>query len=96
MLKANTKIQYWLLLWKEDKLIDNVTYTELVFARVNKKLNTDLSKSRIKEIVNGILSDENSFIERIGKNYYVRNKKYKIRLTINSSTKRLITVDSIL
>lgn len=73
-----------------------ICYTELVYERINKKLNTNFSKEQIEKFILGIVekSDENC-IEKIGKNYYVFNKSHNIRITINSNTFRVITVDKI-
>lgn len=39
-------------------------------------------------------TDISNFI-KTGKNYYVSNNSYKVRLTINSNTFRIITADKI-
>ncbi|MDD3264003.1 MAG: DUF3781 domain-containing protein [Candidatus Nanoarchaeia archaeon] len=69
------------------KIINNICYTELVYERINKKLKTNYSKDEIQEYLLKILkkSDEDLFLT-IGKNYYVENKKYNIKITINSNT----------
>lgn len=77
-------------------ILENVCYTDLVFGRVNKKLNTNMSQKEIKFLVLDILNDTRSQFEKIGKNYYISNAEKKIKLVINSSTYRLITVDKIL
>lgn len=38
---------------------------------------------------------EERFISRVGKNYYVTNAENNIRITINSNTFRVISVDRI-
>jgi hypothetical protein len=78
------------------KILNNICYTELVYERINKKLKTNLSKKQIEEYLFKILSETrpNSF-SKIGKNYYATNIKYKIKITINSNTFRIITVDKI-
>jgi hypothetical protein len=81
----------------KEKIIDNLCYTELVYGRINKKLNTDFSKKQIEEFILKVLkeTEEKSFT-KVGKNYYVMSAKYKIRITINSYTFRVITVDKIM
>ena len=78
------------------KILENICYTELVYGRINKKLGTSLSKGEIEKMVVSVISetDESEF-QNIGKNIYVPNKSRNIRLTINSSSNRIITADKI-
>ncbi|MBT3407382.1 DUF3781 domain-containing protein [Candidatus Woesearchaeota archaeon] len=78
------------------EILKNICYTELVYGRINKKLNIDFSKKQIEKYLLKVLNETEikHFIKK-GKNYYVSNKKYKIRITINSYTFRIITVDKI-
>ena len=80
----------------KQKILDNICYTELVYERINKKLNISLSKQEIEAYLFKTLdkTDESHFT-KIGKNYYVENKEESIRITINSNTFRIITVDKI-
>lgn len=81
-------------MYKKDSIINKICYTELVYSRINKKLGLNLEKKAIEELILNILkeADENNYT-KIGKNYYVTNLKQKIRVTINSYTFRIITVD---
>ena len=80
----------------KQKIIDNICYTELVYARINKKLKLELSKSEIEAYLLKVLkATEISFYTKIGKNYYITNEVNTIRITINSNTFRIITVDKI-
>lgn len=72
---------------------DQVCYTDLVYRRVNKKLKVDLSRAEIEKLVQDILGDDQTTVEKRGKNYYVSGLTYKTRLTINSFNFRLITAD---
>ncbi len=78
------------------RIIKNLCYTELVYERINNKLTADFSKRQIELFINEILhkTNENYYI-RTGKNYYVTNTENNIRITINSNTYRVITVDKI-
>ena len=78
----------------KQKILKNICYTELVYKRINKKLNIQFSKEQTEEYIFNILreTDETYFTKR-GKNFYVLNKENKIRITINSNTYRIITVD---
>ncbi|MBL4604932.1 MAG: DUF3781 domain-containing protein [Flavobacteriaceae bacterium] len=78
------------------EISDKICYTELVYGRINKKLNIELSKVEIEKMISSIISetDEAEF-QKTGKNIYVTNNKRNIRLTINSFTNRIITVDKL-
>ena len=78
------------------EILQNICYTELVYERINKKLNANFSKEQIEKLIFEIIkkTDENCF-EKIGKNYYVASEKCNIKITINSNTFRIITVDKI-
>jgi len=80
----------------KNEILKNLCYTELVYGRINKKLNIDFSKKEIEEFILKILkgADDNS-ITKIGKNYYITDLKNNIKITINSNTFRIITVDKI-
>lgn len=78
------------------EILSKICYTELVYGRINKKLNKELSKDQIEKMIFTIIkeTDESEFYEK-GKNIYVTNNERNIRLTINSYTSRIITVDKI-
>ena len=73
-----------------------VCYTELGYQRINNKLGLELSNDKIEHLISELISitDESKF-KKIGKNIYVINNEKNIRLTINSSTYRIITVDKL-
>lgn len=77
-------------------IIDKICYTNLVYERINKKLSLELSKDEIEEMIMAIIkeTDESQFYKN-GKNIYITNKANNVRLTINSFTNRIITVDRI-
>ena len=78
------------------EILNNICYTELVYGRINKKLNTNLSKPEIEKILIDIIKEtQEIFFKRIGKNVYVTNSGKNIKITINSNTYRVITVDRI-
>ena len=60
------------------EILKNICYTELVYGRINKKLKTSFSKTQIEKYLFKILNETeiNSF-SKVGKNFYVVNKKYK-------------------
>jgi len=76
------------------EILKKICYTELVYERINKKLNKQLSKSEIEELILKIIKEtaETEF-EKAGKNIYVTNKEKQVRLTINSNNNRIITAD---
>ena len=78
------------------KIINNICYTELVYQRINKKLSKNYSKQEIEGILmNVIKKTDVKFFQKIGKNFYVSNEENKLRITINSNTFRVITVDKL-
>jgi 20S proteasome alpha/beta subunit len=76
------------------EILKQICYTELVYERINKKLNKQLSKSEIEDLILTIIKEtaETEF-EKAGKNIYVTNKENQVRLTINSNNYRIITAD---
>jgi predicted DNA-binding protein YlxM (UPF0122 family) len=80
----------------KQEILDNICYTELVYERINKKLNIDFSKKQIEEFIFQTLKETNeTLFKKKGKNFYVTNAENNIRITINSNTTRIITVDKI-
>lgn len=79
------------------EILKNICYTELVYERINKKLKTNYSKSEIEIMLFNILKETvDDGLQKIGKNFYITNAIHKIKLTINSNTYRVITVDKII
>jgi hypothetical protein len=76
------------------KILNNICYTELVYERINKKLKKSFSKKQIEEYIYRVLDETDSSFSKIGKNFYIVNQKHKIKITINSNTFRIITVDN--
>ncbi len=78
------------------EILDKICYTELVYGRINKKLNVELSKDKIGKMVSAIISEtEEAEFQKTGKNIYITNNERNIRLTINSYTNRIITADKL-
>ena len=78
----------------KEEILEKICYTDLVYGRINKKLNIELSENKIEEMILTIIreTDESGFNKR-GKNIYITNENRNIRLTINSYTNRIITAD---
>ncbi len=78
------------------EILNNICYTKLVYGRINKKLNSEYSNPEIKKLLYDIINlTQEEFFEKRGKNIYVSNLENNIRITINSNTYRIITVDKI-
>ncbi|MDR1759855.1 MAG: DUF3781 domain-containing protein, partial [Fibrobacter sp.] len=78
------------------EILNKICYTELVYGRINKKLGSKFSKQEIEKMISGIITEtQEKFFQRIGKNIYVTNLKNNIKITINSNTYRIITVDQL-
>ncbi len=78
----------------KSEILDKICYTDLVYERINKKINKQLSKDQIEEMIFLIIkeTDDSGFYKK-GKNIYITNENRNIRLTINSYTNRIITAD---
>lgn len=78
------------------EILSKICYTELVYERINKKLNTKLSKAQVESMLLSVIKKtKEEFFQKTGKNIYVTNHENNIRITINSYTFRVITVDRI-
>lgn len=77
-------------------ILKNICYTKLVYGRINKKLNLELSKEKIEEFILTIINETDEIeFDKKGKNIYISNNEKNIMLTINSYTNRIITADKI-
>ena len=78
----------------KNKILKKICYTYLVYSRIKKKLSIDLSNKEIENFIYEIIAETpiDSF-KKIGKNFYVHNESKGVRVTINSNTTRIITVD---
>ena len=78
------------------EILSKICYTELVYDRINKKLNSKFSKSEIEKMLFEIIKEtQEIYFQKIGKNIYVTSDKRNIKITINSNTYRIITVDKL-
>ena len=78
------------------EITEKICYTDLVYGRINKKLNCELPNDKIEEMVRSIINEtEESNFQQKGKNVYITNKTRKVKLTINSNTFRIITADKL-
>jgi len=76
------------------EIIDKICYTDLVFGRINKKLNIQLTKDEIEKMIYEIIEEtDKTKFQKTGKNIYITNNYKNVRLTINSYTNRIITAD---
>jgi FKBP-type peptidyl-prolyl cis-trans isomerase (trigger factor) len=77
------------------EILNNICYTDLVYERINKKLNIQLSKDEIEKMIYGIIEEtDKTRFQKTGKNIYITNENRNVRLTINSHTSRIITADT--
>jgi hypothetical protein len=76
------------------EILNKICYTKLVYDRINKKLNSSHSNLEIERMLFNIIekTDVKNF-EKRGKNFYVTSVEHNIRITVNSNTYRVITVD---
>ena len=80
----------------KSEIADKICYTDLVYERINKKLNIQFTKSEIEKMISEIIEGtEQSMFLKKGKNIYLTNTNKNVRLTINSYTNRIITADNL-
>lgn len=61
------------------EIIDKLCYTELVYGRIAKKLNIELDKNKIEELISTVIIETNeSNFHKKGKNIYITNTEKKI------------------
>lgn len=78
----------------KNQILERICYSNLVYDRINKKLQKSLSNKEIEKMVFDILRGASvSQYQKKGKNIYVTH--FHIRITINSTTYRVITADLI-
>ena len=84
------------MILNKTKILKNHCYTKLVYERINKKLKADFSNDESENLIKKVLEETvvENYIKK-GKNFYISNSQYNIRITINSNTFRVITVDRI-
>lgn len=76
------------------EILDKICYTDLVYFRINKKLNIQLQKDEIEKMIYEIIEETDKMkFQKTGKNIYITNNYRNVRLTINSNTYRIITAD---
>ena len=76
------------------EILDKICYTDLVYERINKKLNIQLEKDEIEKTIYEIIKETDiTKFQKTGKNIYITNNYRNVRLTINSYTNRIITAD---
>jgi hypothetical protein len=79
------------------EIIENHCYTELVYQRINKKLSVNFSNKESEALIKKVLIETAvAQFEKIGKNFYISNTRHNIKITVNSNTFRIITVDRLL
>lgn len=78
------------------EIIEKHCYTKLVYERINKKLNSNFSNKESEILIQKVLEETTleNYIKK-GKNFYISNKQHNIKITINSNTFRVITVDKL-
>ena len=78
------------------EIINKICYTDLVYERINKKLNLQLPKDEIEKMIHQIIDEtDKTEFRRRGKNIYITNNQRNVQLTINARTNRIITDDSL-
>ena len=81
----------------KEQILQNHCHTEVVYQRINKKLGVNFLYEEIEALIKRVASETtlNCFLKK-GGNYYISSKENNSRITINSTTFRVITVDKII
>ena len=81
----------------KSEIPQNHCHTEFVYQRINKKLGVNFLYEEIEALIKRVASETtlNCFLKK-GGNYYISSKENNSRITINSATFRVITVDKII
>ncbi len=80
----------------KDSILQNLCYTDLVYDRIRKKLNLNLTNRDMEEYILRLIEEiPPGDITVRGKNYYLIHTGENIQLTINRNTCRIITADLI-
>lgn len=78
------------------EILNNICYTDLVYGRINKKLNIQLSRTEIEKMMLEIITETpKDHFQKTGKNIYITHLERNIKITVNSYTNRIITVDKL-
>jgi len=78
----------------KEEILEKHCFTELVYERINKKLESSFSKKESELLIKNVIKEtEIVFFNKKGKNFYISNKVKNMRITVNSNTFRIITVD---
>jgi hypothetical protein len=81
----------------KEEILEKHCYTELVYERINKKLGTNFSKKESESLIKNVVAETDiTCFKKIGKNFYITSKKQGIKITVNSTTFRIITVDKMI
>ena len=81
----------------KEEILEKHCYTELVYERINKKLGTNFSKKESESFIKNVVAETDiTCFKKIGKNFYITSKKQGIKITVNSTTFRIITVDKMI
>lgn len=73
------------------QLATKLSYTPLVFQRINKKLQRDFNIDEAKAFVEDAVMTATKLVSR-GKNVYAYNDQQHVYVTINANNLRVITV----
>lgn len=81
----------------KNKILKKHCYTKLVYQRINKKLGTSFSNKESEELIKKVLTETPlEHYQKKGKNFYITNIEFKIKITVNSNSFRIITVDRLM
>lgn len=76
------------------EILDNISFTDLIYDIINKKLNSKFSRQEVEKMLIDVINDtqKSSFLE-IDDNIYITNLKNKMKITINAKTYKVVAID---
>jgi hypothetical protein len=81
----------------KEQILQNHCHTELVYQRIHKKLGVNFLNGEIEALIKKVVSETTlDCFKKKEKNYYISSMETNSRITSNSTTFRVITVDKII
>ncbi len=74
------------------EILDNLSYEDLDWERVNLELNTNYSKARIMNYILAIMMKSEIYIIENECNYFIGDNEYNLEIILDKNTYKIISV----
>lgn len=74
------------------EILDNLSYEDLDWERVNRELNTNYSKARIMNYILAIMMKSEIYIIENECNYFIGDNEYNLEIILDKNTYKIISV----